>query len=168
VEPRARFETLYREHAGAVRAYARRRIDAAAADDVVAEAFLVAWRRLDEVPGEPLPWLLGVARRVLANKRRGEARAAALKDRVAATDPPPVIVEPPSGRLGDALQALGERDREALLLVAWEGLTSGQAAEVLGLRPGTFAVRLHRARRRLERLLDAREADDPEAVLEAS
>ncbi len=73
---RVQFEQLYRQHAGAVLAYARRRTTQEAADDAVAEVFLIAWRRVDDVPAEPLPWLLGVARRVLANQRRGERRGA--------------------------------------------------------------------------------------------
>jgi RNA polymerase sigma-70 factor (ECF subfamily) len=72
-------------HAGFVLAYARRRTDSATADDVVADVFLTAWRRLADVPSDPLPWLLGIARRILANRRRGEARTAALHHRLATT-----------------------------------------------------------------------------------
>ena len=78
----SRFEALFRAHAGAVRTYVRRRSDAEGADDVVAEVFLVAWRRLGDVPEDPLPWLLGVARRVLANRRRRASRDAALLNRI--------------------------------------------------------------------------------------
>jgi len=77
-----RFELLYQEHAGSVLTFARRRIAAADADDVVADVFLAAWRRWDEVPRDPLPWLLGIARGALANRHRGEARASALRDRL--------------------------------------------------------------------------------------
>lgn len=66
VDPEARFEDLYRSHAPRVMAYVLRRTEPAQADDVVADVFLVAWRRLDRVPAEPLPWLLGVARKQLA------------------------------------------------------------------------------------------------------
>jgi RNA polymerase sigma-70 factor (ECF subfamily) len=156
VDSRALFEAVYRRHAGAVRAYARRRTDRATADDVVADVFLTAWRRLGDAPSDPLPWLLGIARRVLANRRRSEARAAALRERLASA--PRVLVDQQSGtsldpRLEMALRALSEQDREILLLVAWDGLEPVRAARVLGIRPGTFAVRLHRARRRLSRLL---------------
>jgi DNA-directed RNA polymerase specialized sigma24 family protein len=82
VGPQPTFEELYRRYAGRVRAYALRRIDASLADDVVADVFLIAWRRLDELPPEPLPCLLGTARRVLANRRCGEQRAFALRDRL--------------------------------------------------------------------------------------
>jgi RNA polymerase sigma-70 factor, ECF subfamily len=82
VDRQARFEEIYRVYADRVHAYARRRTNASAADDVVAEVFLVVWRRLNHVPEDPLPWLLGAARRVLANRRRSEGRAAALHDRL--------------------------------------------------------------------------------------
>ena len=77
-ERQARFEGLFRSEADLVRAYALRRADPTVADDVVAETFLVAWRRLDDVPEAPRSWLLGVARRVLANRRRGDDRSAHL------------------------------------------------------------------------------------------
>jgi DNA-directed RNA polymerase specialized sigma24 family protein len=79
---RERFERMYRDYADRVHSYAWRRSDATTADEVVAEVFLVAWRRLDHVPGEPLPWLLAVSRRVLANQRRSSRRAAALQRRL--------------------------------------------------------------------------------------
>lgn len=154
---RARFEALYRAHAGAVRGYTLRRIDVATADDVVSDVFLVAWRRLGEVPDDPLPWLLGVARRVLANKRRGAARQTALRGRLAAE--PQVVAshddpeESPGDRVLAALALLRPADREVLMLSAWEGLEPARAARVLGVRTGTFTMRLHRARRRLARQL---------------
>src|ERR1700748_2641964 len=82
MDPRERFEALYLAYAGRVRAFARRRTTAYDADDVVAEVFLAAWRRLDDVPPAPLPWLLGVARGVLANRRRAMARGGALRERL--------------------------------------------------------------------------------------
>jgi hypothetical protein len=86
VRSRIRFELLFRDHAGAVRAYAARRSSLDDADDVVAEVFLIAWRRIDDLPDDPLPWLLGVARRVLANRRRGEVRRAAVKANLTGAD----------------------------------------------------------------------------------
>jgi RNA polymerase sigma-70 factor (ECF subfamily) len=158
------FEQLYALHAGAVRGYAMRRCDPELADDVVADVFLVAWRRRAELPEDPLPWLLGIARRVLANHARGQSRLVRLRDRLAAE---PAMVAAPadadareSARLTAALSSLSERDRELLLLMAWEGLELRQAAEVLGVRPNTLAVRFHRARRRLSAALEASEADD--------
>lgn len=161
---REEFEQLYRQRAGAVLAYARRRTTQAAADDVVADVFLIAWRRLDDVPAEPLPWLLGVARRVLANQRRGEYRGAALRDRIRgqqvagvrsahSDDGPSAVVR--------ALWSLGASDQELLMLIAWDRLTRAQAAEALGISVGTLAVRLHRARRRLAKARDAIWDADP-------
>lgn len=152
-----RFEAIYREHGRAVRTYARRRSDAQTADDIAAEVFVVAWRRLDEVPAEPLPWLLGVARRVLANRRRGWARDEELRERIAsehAVRAPSASALPPSdGAVVRALSELSEGDRETLLLVAWEGLAPSQAARVLGVSRNTFSARMYRARKRFARAL---------------
>jgi RNA polymerase sigma-70 factor, ECF subfamily len=159
-----RFEQLYQQHAGGVLAYARRRTTQETADDVVAEVFLIAWRRIDEVPVEPLPWLLGVARRVLANQRRGEHRGAALRDRIRREElsgtRSPVGEEVPSAAVR-ALWSLGPSDQELLMLIAWDGLTRPQAAEALGISVGTLAVRLHRARRRLAKARAATPNPDP-------
>ena len=175
MESRAQFEALYRAHAGAVRAYAARRTDRGSTDDIVAEVFLTAWRRRADVPDDPLPWLLGVARRVLANKRRKDARRAAINERFAAVG----MVRSVDDRSGDgldpaleqALRLLSERDREILLLVAWDGLEPARAARALGITPRTFAVRLHRARRRLARLLanpDEDTSEDQHPAVEVS
>jgi RNA polymerase sigma-70 factor (ECF subfamily) len=160
VESEARFEELYRAYADRVHAYARRRSSPAMADEVVADVFLVVWRRLDRVPEQPLPWLLAVARKTLANRRRAEGRAAALRDRLVDLHRP---VEPESetvdGRLFTALASLGDRDRELLLLIAWEGLEQAEVAAALGVRRTTVAMRLHRARRRLADALAAHDDD---------
>jgi RNA polymerase sigma-70 factor (ECF subfamily) len=159
VESRVRFDALYRAHCGAVRAFVHRRVSPDAADDVVFEVFVTAWRRLDEAPGDELPWLLGIARGVMANRRRAEARRQALHERLAATAV--VDIEPgPDRRGGDspvvrALSALSQRDQEVLLLVAWDGLDRARAAQVLGISATVFSLRLHRARRRLARALAA-------------
>ncbi len=150
---RRRFEALYAAHAGAVLAYARRRGASGEADDVVAEVFLIAWRRLNDVPDDARGWLLAVARRVQANARRGSSRQEALQARLASEPVAEPAGAPEDGRLLAALAALREDDREALLLVAWEGLSHRQAAEVLGVRESTFGVRVHRAKRRLVRAL---------------
>jgi RNA polymerase sigma factor (sigma-70 family) len=162
MERRARFKVLYGAHAPAVKGYILRRAEPSLADDLLAEVFIVAWRRLDEVPADPLPWLLGVARRVLATQRRGERRRRALRDRLAENSaaPPAIQAGPDTARLRGALERLGESDRELLLLIAWEELSPSQVAAVLGVKPGTVRVRLHRARRRLAEAL-AREREQP-------
>jgi RNA polymerase sigma-70 factor (ECF subfamily) len=159
VSPKERFEALYAAHAPSVRAYAMRRGASADADDVVAEVFLIAWRRLGEVPADARCWLLAVARRVQSNAYRGLARQQALRARL--EHERPLDAAPASAgerHLLDALLRLEESDREALLLIAWEGLSHRQAARVLGVREGTFGVRLHRAKRRLVRALTDAEA----------
>jgi RNA polymerase sigma-70 factor (ECF subfamily) len=157
MDEQARFERLYAVHAGAVRTYVRRRSQAHAADDVVADVFLVAWRRLGEVPDDPLPWLLGVARRALANRRRSAVRDGALRGRMRferdSVAEGPGCQDDFSETVMAALERLGEPDREALRLVAWEGLTPGQAAAALGVRANTFSARLSRAKRRFEKAL---------------
>src|SRR5690242_8010056 len=157
-DDRERFERLYRENFRAVLRFAATRIDPERAKDVVAETFLVAWRRLDEVPDEPLPWLLGVARRVIAGQFRSQTRREALASRLRAQDED--AAPDPASALADrdealaAFATLGERDREVLRLVTWDGLSAAEAADVLGVTRLALTVRLHRARRRLERALE--------------
>lgn len=146
-----RFEVLYAAHAGRVGAYVRRRSAPSAVDDLVADTFLVVWRRLDDVPDPALPWLIGVARRLLANQRRRDGRAAALHDRLVHATPAAAACDDVSGMDSRAWTALGdlpEADRELLTLTAWDGLSPAEIAMVLDLRPNTVSVRLHRARRR--------------------
>jgi RNA polymerase sigma factor (sigma-70 family) len=172
-DDRARmFEGLFETHVWAVRAYALRRAPAGVAEDVVSETFLVAWRRLESIDADPLPWLLGVARRLLANQLRSDRRRGALLSRLGGIGVPAPAFEAPeamSPELAQALAALSPREREALLLVAWEGLDVARAARAAGCAAGTFRVRLHRARRRVAAALDP--ADDqaaqPSAAKEA-
>jgi RNA polymerase sigma-70 factor, ECF subfamily len=153
-----RFQELWRRHHGDVFAYALRRLgDEHAADDVVADTFLVAWRRRDSVPDPTRAWLLGVARKQLANRCRGDQRRAALTAKVAESDQRR-IAEPasdPSTVLAAAFNALSPSDREVLALVAWDELKPREAAAVLDITPTLFSVRLHRARRRLRERLEA-------------
>jgi RNA polymerase sigma-70 factor (ECF subfamily) len=142
-------------HTAAVLAYALRRTSRDDAADVVAETFLVAWRRLDDVDeGSALPWLYAVARRVLLSQQRTVRRQQAIAERVAA-----VWSEPPESAnpgLLEALAGLSEREREVLMLTAWEELSSSEAAQVLGCSATAYRIRLHRARNRLrERLAQA-------------
>lgn len=149
---RERFETMFSVHHRAVRDFVVRRAPAPLVDDIVADTFLVAWRRIEEIDQEPLPWLLAVARRTLANQLRSARRRDNLADRLRVLSGPVVMWEPPDSvpeDLGRALAELPEQEREALLLVAWEELTPIQAAEVLGCSPATFRMRLYRARRRV-------------------
>jgi RNA polymerase sigma-70 factor (ECF subfamily) len=156
--PEARFEAIYAEHYGRVLGYVLRRAPATAAADVVADVFLVAWRRLDHVPDEPLPWLLGVARKTLANERRGGRRRAALVGELGQEGPARDTEMPDDDRLpalADAVDRLRETDRELLRLIAWDRLTTREAAIVLGVSHAACRVRLHRVRRRLAREIGA-------------
>jgi RNA polymerase sigma-70 factor (ECF subfamily) len=151
---RVRFERWFRAHHAAVYRFAYRRVGADLVDDVVAETFLTAWRRRDELVGDPLPWLLGVARRVCGNCLRSRTRWTELVSRLArermALD---MAVLDEDVRLGDALRSLSSVDREALILVAWDGLSHAEAAIVVGTNTSAFTVRVHRARTRLAQAL---------------
>jgi RNA polymerase sigma-70 factor (ECF subfamily) len=160
-----RFAKLYREEGRAILEYALRRVEEREdAADVVAETFLVAWRRLGEVPlgdGARL-WLYGVARLTLANLHRSERRRTRLGRRLAETLRTELSTKPTSGEAAEVLRAIGElgdADRELLLLVSWEGLAPGEAARVLGITALAARSRLHRARRKLRRLLEEREME---------
>ncbi|MDA0179613.1 RNA polymerase sigma factor [Solirubrobacter phytolaccae] len=153
-----RFRALFDTHRRLVLGYALRRVDEPAdAADVVAETFLVAWRKLGDVPeGEAArAWLLGVARRVLANQRRGERRRTGLADRLAAELAVTMPAEPEDDVVRRALARLTEDDRELLLLAGWEGLTPSEIAVATGTLAVTVRSRLHRARRRLRAELTA-------------
>lgn len=155
-----RFERLYREHFRAILRYTLARTDPETARDVTADTFLVAWRRLDDVPSRPEPWLYGVARRRLADQRRAAGRRDALSTRLesAAADSAPAAIEDSAidrATMLAALASLRDSDREALLLVAWDGLTSTAAAAAVGVSRITFGVRLHRARKRLAAAIEA-------------
>jgi RNA polymerase sigma-70 factor (ECF subfamily) len=148
---------MFAELSPRVFAYARRHSDATVAQDVVSETFLVAWRRRSDVPDEPLPWLLVVARNLIANKRRGELRRDQLIETVARLAQ---VAGPGTGADHEvverdvmlaALAELTELEREAVLLVAWDGLSNRDAAHVAGCSTRAFEVRLSRARARLVR-----------------
>lgn len=169
-----RFGQLYRDQGRAILAYALRRVEGPEdAADVVAETFLVAWRRLDEVPNDAGArlWLFGVARRVIANRHRAERRRTRLGERLAETLRTQLATQPaPAGEAAEVLRAmeeLGKDDRELLLLVSWEELSPGEVAKVLGISSLATRSRLHRARRRLRALLEQEEsAESPGPELE--
>lgn len=154
------FERVYRDSYAAVLAYALRRISRTEAEDVTAETFAIAWRRRTSLPNPPIPWLIGVARLVLANNARSGRRQRALVRRLGATRPmavwnPEVADADPALRC--ALERLSDAEREALLLVAWEGLTPSEVATALGCTAAAARLRLQRARRHVVKALAARE-----------
>ena len=137
-----------------LRRFLARRTDAATADDVLADTLLVCWRRLDDVPAEPLPWAYGVARHCLANAQRGERRQARLAARISVVDPPARATPPEatSARdtgLDEALARLRPADAELLRLWAWEQLTPAEIAGILEISANAASIRLHRAREKL-------------------
>lgn len=148
-----RFTACWRECAPRVQGFAIRHVGHDEAGDVVAETFLVAWRRWPEVPDPPIAWLLVTARGVMANRQRAARRRLALADRVALLEMAAADgVESTTSRREalERLARLDEHHREALLLLAWDGLTGDQAAKVLGIRPDAFRRRVSRARAALE------------------
>lgn len=159
-EREARLRSLFEQHSTRVLAYAVRQIDAAAAQDVVGDVYLLAWRRIDEVPDPALPWLLVAARNTIHNRRRSMARQQRLAAQLGALER---SLSPASGTdeialerraMLVALQQLSPTEREAVLLTAWDGLAVTDAAVVAGCSRHGFEMRLHRARSQLRRLLD--------------
>lgn len=158
----AAFVAIYHRHSAAVMGYALRRCGADDAADVVAETFVVAWRRLDDIPEEPAvkPWLFGVARRVLANQRRGLRRRGELVRKVSTYMAPRFYEVAGIENFGEAetiVEALNQlpiRDRELLMLVAWEQLNPAEIAVTLGVSGSVVRKRLFRARQRLAAAAD--------------
>lgn len=152
-----RFTGLYDEFRSRVYGYAASRAGRQLADEVVSEVFLVAWRRLGELPDDPLPWLLVTARNVIGSEFRAAARQESLAAELgswvaeASMDIADEVTE--RHAVLRALATLPESDRELLTLSAWHGLSPGEAASVAGCSTATYFVRLHRARRRLEKAM---------------
>ena len=147
-------------------AYARRRVDDETAQDVVAEALLVLWRRRHELSRSGVPereradevaWAIGITRGCLANAQRFARRHRSLVGRLASLERPPPASGPPSpddDELHAALGSLRKEDQELLRLWAWDDLKPAQIAVVLGTTPEVVSVRLHRAKKRLSALLE--------------
>lgn len=152
------FEEVYRDTSLSVLRFLRRRLPAEVAEDALSEVYLTAWRRRHDLHGDALPWLYGIARLVVSNAVRSAGRSYRLRELMQATAddrPGPAAEEGAMNRIAaaEAMDRLSEADREALVLVAWDGLSIRQAAQVAGCGAAAFSVRLHRARKRLEALL---------------
>lgn len=156
-----RFEAVVRAVIDPLRRFLARRTDAATAEDVLADTLLVVWRRLDDVPAEPLPWSLAVARNVLANAERGERRRQRLTARLESQPPAPTTMasDTDDTALHKALVSLRPQDAELLRLWAWERLTPAEIAVVLDTTPNAVSIRLHRAKSALREAL--RKAEGP-------
>jgi RNA polymerase sigma-70 factor (ECF subfamily) len=156
-----RFEALALQLVEPLRRFLARRTDPATAEDVLADTLLVCWRRLADVPAEPLPWAYGVARNCLANALRSGRRQERVAAKVAAVDPPREVVPAPEDDhedLAEALAALRGTDAELLRLWAWEQLGPDEIAQALEITPNAASVRLHRAKEKLRAELGKRRA----------
>ena len=143
-----RFEQFYRDNISALSRYVARRVPTSSRDEVVAAAFVAAWKKFASVDAPSLPWLYRIASFEVSHERRRLGRT-------------PVSVELPDLRATDefdvedvidiskAFTALSPSDQEVLRLIYWEGLSRSDAAEVLGCSVNALNVRLHRAQARL-------------------
>jgi RNA polymerase sigma factor (sigma-70 family) len=164
-----RFEALYRSSYKAIFGYVLRRTDGDldAVGDLVAEVFVVALRRQDAIPLPPQDrlWLYGVARRVLLDHQRRRARRIRLESRLriqALSETRSGDDEPSLLRVRAAMEQLRPADREALQLVAWDGLSHAEAAQVLGCTPNAVALRVHKAKARLREILSPPDLNAPD------
>jgi RNA polymerase sigma factor (sigma-70 family) len=151
-------DALFASHYSELRRFALRRVERqAAAEEIIAETFAVAWRRRESIPDPPLPWLFAICHKVIANHRRSAKRRLRLITRLAALpadlgrDPADIVAE--RSEIGRAFARLSAAERDVLTLAAWDGLTPADAAEALGCTPAAFRVRLHRARSELAKHL---------------
>ncbi|MGK5557235.1 RNA polymerase sigma factor, partial [Actinomadura kijaniata] len=156
------FTRMFRDHYEAVLRYAWRRVGPADAADVAAETFRIAWERRDRLPDDdPRPWLYATARNVALNLVRRDRRRDGLLDALAGDlarrdgegDHAAAVAVAARQTALAALAGLGERERELVMLVCWEGLDLKGAAAAAGCSRTAAAMRLHRARRRLRHLL---------------
>lgn len=151
---RQRFDEMFELHHRDVVRYCVRRLGASDGQDVAAEVFVVAWRRLDEVPDGDATrvWLLAVAYRAVGNEYRSRARRGRLVARLSGMrghDHPPLEVGE-AAEVAAALEAMRPRDREVLRMVAWDELSRSEIARVLGIAENAVDQRLFRARARLK------------------
>lgn len=158
IDAQQRFEEMYRRTYSAVLAYCLRRFSADTARDVVAEVYLVAWRRFDDLPDAPLPWLIKTASLTTRSMLRTDLRQDRLAARIATVHPPGAVPDVAEGvaqraQVWRALNLLTPGDRELLILTAWDDLDTASVAAVLDCTQIAVRVRLHRARRRFSVLL---------------
>jgi RNA polymerase sigma-70 factor (ECF subfamily) len=156
------FRRLFHETNRRVYAFVRRYATESDCDDLIAEVYLAAWRHFDQLPAEPLPWLLGTARKTLGNHWRSRGRRQRLAAemagiaQLASADCATPAVD--RADLLAALSRLRDEDREILLLTGWDGLDSTEAAAVLHCSPEAARARLSRARKRLTEQLNGSES----------
>jgi RNA polymerase sigma-70 factor (ECF subfamily) len=180
-ESRQHFQQVYLQaYADLVHFVMRRHQPPDLAEDIVAEAFTIAWQRLGDLPadhGEARAWLFGITRRLLLAQQRTQSRGQALAVRIAQQPSGPAgPAGPEAGHddlvatsvdLANAWPQLAAVHQEALSLTVWEGLSGAQAAQVLGISPVAFRIRLSRARRVLRQYLNATQNHRPPASFSA-
>ncbi len=157
-----RLRQLLTAHADSLARYFRRRVERGAVDDLVAEVFGVAWRRLPDIPDgdQTLPWLYGVARNVLAHHQRTTRRRQRLRSKVISTDASLHTVDDPADEVAAkdlvtrAARRLSPAETELLELISWERLTTAELAETLGCSLNAVHIRIHRLRTNLRTYLD--------------
>lgn len=151
---RQRFEAIAEEVFQPLQRYLRRRADPSDAEDALSEVMLTVWRRLDDAPADgALPWCYGIARKTLANQRRGRSRHLRLLARMRAEPGPASTPDPADAgtdpELEEAMRSLSEEDREVLRLWAWEQLEPREIGPALNISVNAATLRLSRARKRL-------------------
>jgi RNA polymerase sigma-70 factor (ECF subfamily) len=160
---KARFEAIWVEHSPRVRAYCIRRVASHEADDVCAEIFLVVWRRIDEIPPPPhtLLYIYGIAGKVVSNHSRSFRRRARLDEKLRnlgvapPADPAFLVVQSSDDAdVAAAVRNLSHRDREIVMLFAWEDLPREDIAQIMGMTKAAVDQRIHRAYKRLARVLE--------------
>ena len=162
-----RFTVLYTEHHSHIRDFARRRVGSDLAQEIVAETFLVAWRRIDDTPDAPKAWLYRIALYEIANLRRRQASALRLHNALcerrtsAETESEPHELADLAHAVAVAFETLNTRDQEILRLAAWEQLSAAEGAAVLQCSVSAYRMRLHRARSRLAAKSGARGHVEP-------
>ena len=162
-ERRARFETIWAQHSLKVRAYCIRRVASHDADDVCSEIFLVIWRRIDEIPPPPktLLYIYGIAGKVVSNHTRSFRRKSRLDEKLRnlgvapPVDPALLVVQSSDDvDVATAVRNLSPKDREIVMLYAWEDLPRNDIAEIMGMTKSAVDQRIHRSYQRLARALE--------------
>lgn len=174
----ARFRAVYEASYADLVRFVQRRVHPSHAEDVVADAFLVAWRRFEDLPtdaGDARAWLFGIAQRTMLNGQRGDQRRRALTIRIAEATVVAQGGEAWKGcdselvarrlDLAAAWRRLAPIHQETLSLAVWDGLAGPHAAAVLGISPVAFRLRLTRARRALRRYVEVTTPDQPSTAL---
>jgi RNA polymerase sigma factor (sigma-70 family) len=158
-DSRSRFRSLYESTFPDIYTFvARSEGPGSDTDDVVAETYLVAWRRLNDVPAPPNDrlWMYGVARNTLARFQRTRQRRGQLFRRLSSQPDaslPPIEPQSRHPEVLDAVSRLPHREREVIQLIYWDGLSQDEAATVIGCSENALRIRLHRAKKRLSRRL---------------